>query len=647
MKLVIRGKKTFESPKELELPEYYIDDVKNPFLIVKKEDETFDLISATLDINQINFFIGANNSGKSRFMRGLLKISPEPYEYICKSSFYLDLLDSLSDLYNKIEDKTILEEFELEFDKIKEAIPTENSSISNFGTYERSELQGRIDSCKKGLGKGIEDNLNNYLVKLEIIIEELWFSIENRAYRKTYIPVLRSLLQNDYLSVDVFKNTVKNVFFEDKDFPNHININTGLALWGKIDKMQGTPERDNIEEFADFLSIHFFENKKVKLLANNKEPQLISIAIEKNKTFNYRDVNTIGDGIQTIILLLFPIFTAENNECFYIEEPETNLHPAFQRIFMETLLTNEFIIEKNLKFFFTTHSNHFLDLTLRSDKVSFFQFKKIEEGKHLIKTKIKPSKEILDELGVNNSSVFLANTSLWVEGPTDRKYLAKFLRLYCKHENKPYLKEDIDFAFFEYGGNLIAHYLFNKNEEFDDDEIREHINAFAKANKIYLLADNDNVKEGDEKYSRQKKLENLAKENISFKYQNTVVKEIENLLPVKVLKDFMLELLKTESSKLIAKEITFKREDYSTEGIGQFYEDLFKEHNIGEKDFKVFKVQNGTSTTLKGEYKNKLASFFIHGKCTYDDLIKDNEQLETLIEGLYSFINNENSIEKE
>lgn len=673
MKLVIREQDNADFPKELLSPVYYIVNKKNkekPFLIENKEGKAFNLISATLDVNQINFFIGANNSGKSRFMRGLLKISPEPYEHICNSIFYLDLLDDLSDLYNRIEDKTILEELELELDKIKEVIPTENSSISNFGAYKRSELQGRIDRCKKRLGKGIEDNLNNYIVKLEKTIEELWFSIENKISKKTYITVLRSLLENDYLTVDVFKSTVKKVFFEDKDFPNGVSVETGLNLWRKIDEMRRSSKIRDIESFELFLSECFFEGKRVELLASDKSAskplKLMSIAIDRG---DFRSVNEVGDGIQTIMLLLFPIFTAERNECFYIEEPETNLHPAFQRIFIETLLTNEILAKKNLKYFFTTHSNHFLDLTLRSDKVSFFQFRKIKEdeltktikgdnssfttyyndktNKHLIKTNIKPNKETLDELGVNNSSVFLANTSLWVEGPTDRKYLARFLRLYCKHENKPYLKEDIDFAFFEYGGNLIAHYLFDKDSKFEDDEIREYINAFANANKIYLLADNDNVEEGSAKKKRQKNLESLARENPYFKYQNTVVKEIENLLPVKVLKDFMLELLKTESSKKTAKKITFKREVYLEKGIGQFYEDLFKKHKIAQKDFKVFKVQNGTSTTLKGEYKNKLANFVLDGDYTYEDLIEDNDHLKDLIEGLYSFINNENSTEKE
>ncbi|WP_299435441.1 hypothetical protein [uncultured Aquimarina sp.] len=61
----------------------------------------------------------------------------------------------------------------------------------------------------------------------------------------------------------------------------------------------------------------------------------------------------------------------------------------------------------------------------------------------------------MDLLGVTSSSVLIANSSIWVEEPTDRKYISKWLNTYKESG----LKEDIDYVFFEYGGNLIAHYL--------------------------------------------------------------------------------------------------------------------------------------------------------------------------------------------
>jgi len=102
--------------------------------------------------------------------------------------------------------------------------------------------------------------------------------------------------------------------------------------------------------------------------------------------------------------------------------------------------------KQKLKVLFTTHSNNFLDLSLQADDVSIFQFQKECPEKFNIKN-IKPNKEILDLLGVNNSSVLMANSSIWVEGPTDRKYISKFLKLFCEQNKTQHLKEDIDFAF--------------------------------------------------------------------------------------------------------------------------------------------------------------------------------------------------------
>ncbi|WP_370424526.1 ATP-dependent endonuclease [Tenacibaculum dicentrarchi] len=632
MKLVIKDIDGLNFPQEFKSPEYYIDKIGDSFKteIVKSSESYY---SAEININQINFFIGANNSGKSRFMRGLLKIFPEPYEYICKQSFFIDLLEELKEIVLDSHEDEILKKYNLDFKSIEDNISTKKSSIAFFTVDITQKISNKIDVFKTEFGKEQYTNIDNYFIKLKEIIYELWFSKNNKISKKTYIPVLRSLLKNQNLSEKAFEDTIKKVFFNDNDSqPNHLKVDTGLNLWSDMSKIHNSRKIGDIENFSNFLSLHFFDNEKVQLLPDREGLKLISIAINNQ---DFRGINEIGDGVQTIILLLFPIFTACNNECFYIEEPETNLHPAFQRIFIETLLTNEFLVNKNLKYFFTTHSNHFLDLTLRSDKVSFFQFQKIAENKHLIKTNIKPNKETLDLLGVNNSSVFLANTSLWVEGPTDRKYLAKFLKLYCEEKEKPYLKEDIDFAFFEYGGNLIAHYLFDENQEFEDDEIRDKINAFANANKIYLLADNDNVKEESAKYLRQKNLENLASKNSYFKYQNTIVKEIENLLSAKVVKGFISELLKTASSKEKVKNIKLKKDDYSSIGIGQFIEDVLIKNNIS--DMKKFKAESGT---LTNEYKNKLANFVIDRTYTYKDLIEDNEQLKTLIEDLYKFIKN-------
>ena len=89
-------------------------------------------------------------------------------------------------------------------------------------------------------------------------------------------------------------------------------------------------------------------------------------------------------------------------------------------------------------------------------------------------------------LGVQNSSVFLSNCTIWVEGITDRHYVKHFLDLH-KKENKDDpdicdFNEDYHYSFVEYGGNNITHWSFLDKEETP-------INVEKLCGRLFLLAD--------------------------------------------------------------------------------------------------------------------------------------------------------------
>lgn len=582
---------------------------------------------------KVNLFVGSNNSGKSRFLRSIIKsnnlkqifISDEEISFKQKvinyKSYYGGLYQRTShvsgvrNLLNDI-NKNIKDNIELQ-------------------TYNKIDFQSFILKNLNEISTTLKYHTNvhnRYKPIIEELIERTKELIKSSLYIKSnlpnlriYIPILRSLHENEYIREGQIKETIKKNYGLEKD------VFTGLEIHKKVHdlKTTGIENRRKIKKFESFLSKNFFSNKEVEITGNIQSNQLLfSISGEEYPVHN------LGDGIQSLILLLFPIYTANENDWFFIEEPETNLHPGLQRVFLETLINDEYLKSKNLKFFFTTHSNHFLDTSIQSEDISIFQFKKTEDNSFFVKSNVKPEKEVLDILGVNSSSVFLSNTSIWVEGPTDRKYISKFLKLFCNHKNLQPLKEDIDFAFFEYGGNLIEHYLFDDKEEFNEEEIREKINSFALSNKIYLLADNDNANKGSKKDLRRTSLHKLSNENDNFTYQNTELKEIENLLPKKVIQDFMKILISKEESQEKSQKIKFKREDYKNIGLGEFYINKFKNF-INKNHLKSFNAESGS---LKNDYKIKLASFVVYSDYTYLDLIEDNKELDTIIESLYNFI---------
>jgi AAA15 family ATPase/GTPase len=93
-------------------------------------------------------------------------------------------------------------------------------------------------------------------------------------------------------------------------------------------------------------------------------------------------IYNLGDGIQSIIAITMPLFLQESilenkNILVCIEEPEHLLHPSLQRKLIETFFDKRF---DNYQFFFTTHSNHFLDVVLDFDEISMFSFNKKLDG---------------------------------------------------------------------------------------------------------------------------------------------------------------------------------------------------------------------------------------------------------------------------
>ncbi len=202
-----------------------------------------------------------------------------------------------------------------------------------------------------------------------------------------------------------------------------------------------------------------------------------------------RDLHDLGDGIQMLIILMYPIFMADKDSWIFIEEPELNMHPGFQHLFLKAITTNPKITDKNLTFFITTHSNHLLNLSLsHPDQISIFTFEKSsgsESNKSIsrIKKVFGNDLDVLNLLGTFNASVFMANCSIWVEGITDRMHLRAYLKAYIRDnkEDKFEYIEDLHYSFFEYGGSNIAHFSFLEDEK---DKIKAHF----LSNKIFLLA---------------------------------------------------------------------------------------------------------------------------------------------------------------
>lgn len=578
------------------------------------------------NLNKLNIFIGSNNSGKSRLMREL---------------FYVDVFKSSNIFYLELTPDILIKNT---LDKAKEEV-NRIKSLQNSNLYENLERLRKKVPIRMFTYKYLSDfnsnllNFPNYEPKLHETLKTLHDKLEimsknqkelENSYQHTYIPILRGLrpIQYDQSGKsnlfnhvhDNYKLRTENDYFRTKQ--NNTTIFSGLNLYEDIKKLLlgNWEKRKKIKDFEEFLSKTFFNNKEVNLVPKIDDDVLnIKIDSEEKPIYN------LGDGIQSIIILTYPLFFSDTKfGTFFFEEPEIHLHPGLQRVFVETLMHERF---KNYQYFITTHSNHFLDLTLELDNISVYKFKRqeqlVEGAKFSIENVSHGDQSVLSELGIRNSSIFLSNCTIWVEGITDRLYLRKYLDLYMSEldKDKKQHKEDLHYSFVEYGGNNITHWSFLEA----DDENHSNIEVERICNKIFLIADRDSedLKKDGTKSNKTKRKEQLAAK-LGDNFYCLKAREIENTLS----KHVIIAVIKAYEPK--NNEINFNlfTDEFVNEPIGAFID----EHITGkEKNYAV------DSKTIKD--KLDFCKKAVAVMKTTADL---SDEAKQLAEKLYKFIERSN-----
>ena len=174
-----------------------------------------------------------------------------------------------------------------------------------------------------------------------------------------------------------------------------------------------------------------------------------------------------GSGIKTIILVLLnliviPALTSNIGKIitYGFEELENNLHPAMQRKLFDYIY--EFAVEKNIYVFITTHSHVAINTFFDKEKACIYHVIKENNGALLkrIETYIDKT-EILDDLDIKASDILQANRIIWVEGPSDRIYIKKWMEIFCDNQ----FEEGKHYQFLYYGGRLLSQY--SAEEETD------------------------------------------------------------------------------------------------------------------------------------------------------------------------------------
>lgn len=580
------------------------------------------------NLSGINIFIGANNSGKSMFMREIAKLDTPSFQHN-----KLDLAE-LSNTYSVFRDSINTEWTQFSYSlpnahiegfggiqsentDFKDYIPSAYSKdyFSSEKTLEKLKKllialrdnpikamssRGNVDHAILSLKHVLSTDIANEFINL--LDKYIFDPVE---FKKYYIPTLRSLNDFDKFQVnpndDMFSMRIKQVYgFTD----DQVDVFSGQILYERIrDMLLGDLElRNRMREYERFLSSNLFEDKEVVIVPKQGD-DVIHVRIGNTE----RPIYELGDGIQNLIILTFPLFECENG-MFFIEEPETNMHPGMQRKFMEALQ-----IKNKHQYFITTHSNHLLDLTLDYDNVSIFTFfSKLgdSEGKHRVELVTYGDRNVLELIGAKNTSMFLVNKTIWVEGITDRLYIKKYLDLYIQKESLVKLREDVDFTFVEYGGDNIVHWSFLDGKD-------PTINVERLCGQLMLVMDSD----GNKKQLRKSEL----KSKLGKRYYLLQCREIENSLSLRSLERVIGSY---EEGFIMPNGISNRIR--RNKPIGSFIEEnIFRTHNLKMTRQGGYKESSGT-------VKQKLAfcNRAIKGM-SYGDMSND---ARNLAEAIYNFI---------
>lgn len=552
--------------------------------------------ASQISTGRINLFIGPNNSGKSRLLRALFSSNNEEIhvviakvlsETVCDLKI-LDFIRSTPQI-NSFKSEPFLKAIQgniLSIYAIKEVARSFTTLISEAIRDNYSIMGGGAETNAFNRLKGI---LNTTELRKETIEISNNFNAKIQQatdFKSHYIPILRGMRPLDGESDLFLDRTLTDYFSSDNS--KKLNIITGFNLYQLLVRfLLGQPEdRQRVRAYEKILGNEFFGGAEVTLIPEYGK-DTISVKIGDDDQFSIYD---LGDGMQQVIIITSAAFLEQDNSIFYIEEPEACLHPGLLRKLALFLLNHT-----QHKYFATTHSNHLLDLAETDRRVKVHRVSKsgAKADASFIVRECTRDRELLAELGVLASSVYLANSTIWVEGITDRLYLSVFLRKYIetindasKRNKLDGLLENFHYAFVEYQGGTLGHW------SFDNASMEDGLNASFLCSSAFLVADGDIVDKGDRAL--------ILEQQLGMRLHILNCKEIENILPREIIIKAAKSIFSRKKKKTIEglspellDGLTTKIEN-SQYGIGYLLDKALGLPGRGKNARKVFADASGT-----------------------------------------------------
>ncbi len=465
-------------------------------------------------IGKVNVIIGKNNSGKS----SLLDI----IEFLYDSDRYADYASYVHTCHVSIPIS-------------REMVKNCFRGFTSLGCYTENsywdKVQGKYVTLDYIAGGGYKQN-SSVISDNEIpIVQGIAASMEREFSNQLSKSAFRRLsAERNIVPETVYEihlsNTGEGATNLIREYLNNSNLDEKLIekkLLGELNKIMA-PE-------AIFSEIRVQEIK-------DKERTLWEVYLQEEGQERVA-LSKSGSGLKTIILVLLNLIIMpelkeyENRKIAYgFEELENNLHPALQRRLFDYLYN--YAILKDTQIFLTTHSHVAINAFFGRDDTQIYHV--IKENGHAALKKIDTfidKVEILDDLDVKASDILQSNGIVWVEGPSDRIYIKRWLEVFTENA----FIEGKDYQFLYYGGKTLANYSLEENPQL--------INILTTNHNAAIIMDSD-------KRNRQSKL-NDTKKRVIEEFDKlgmfcwvTKGKEIENYISCAALSKALGKTLKKQ-----------------------------------------------------------------------------------------------------
>lgn len=478
-----------------------------------------------LNINMeypINILIGRNNSGKSSVIDIL--------EFFTNENIFFREKDNI----NKIKFSIKLENEHIE--GIFQSNTTGGAITGNHYTY-ASEFIGREIVLELDANYNLHYN-QKIVFNVKLSDENDFVDMHNSQLR-SYWERVAEKIGNPFSKMEIIKISSERDIRKEEDLEPIICKNNGEGATNIIHKYINSSKLDSKKVEKDILNalnkIVWPDSQFTDIVVQQvKENELIYWEIFLEENDRRIPLSQCGSGLKTIILVLIKLFLqpdlnqiSNSNIIYAFEELENNLHPHLQRNLFSFVI--EWINERGGKLFLTTHSNVAITMFSELDNVQLLHVSKMNgiSSVSSITSHIKKS-SIIDDLGNKASDILQSNGIIWVEGPSDRLYLNKWINAVSNGQ----LKEHIHYQIMFYGGRLLSHLTL---EEVNKDASNETlINLLLMNRNSIIIIDSDIKNESQDINATKKRIKEKYDENESICWI-TYGKEIENYVPKSVI----------------------------------------------------------------------------------------------------------------